>query len=97
MASVNVSQNETVMEDAGFTPSPPELVTGRDVELVVVGVLCLVAAAWSGLAIRPLQLVPVVIFLGLAAVSFGLAYWDVRSRGARPIRPLRALRRRLSP
>lgn len=60
---------------------PPDSITGRDVELVVVGVLCVFAAGVWG--VRPdgsLDPSPLVVFALLATVSFLLALWDVRTR-----------------
>lgn len=58
----------------------PPFVTGRDVELLAVGVLC-VAAAGGLLLEGSFGPVPPLVFLALAATSFGLAWWDVRLRG----------------
>ena len=53
--------------------------SGTDVELIVMGVLCLVfAGSW---AIEPyVNLVAVSIFVFLATVCFVAAWWDVRRR-----------------
>ena len=61
---------------------PPDLITGRDIELIAVGILSLFAGGtW---AVRPdgsIDLVPLGTFLLLASVSFFLAWLDIRSRG----------------
>jgi hypothetical protein len=61
---------------------PPDLITGRDVELIGFGILSLFAGGtW---AVRPdgsIDPVPLGTFLLLALVSFFLAWVDVRSRG----------------
>ena len=61
---------------------PEELIEGRDVELVVAGVLSLVGAgAWIVVPRGPIDWRPVVIFVMMGAVSLGLAWWDISSRG----------------
>lgn len=61
---------------------PPDLIAGRDIELIVVGIASLFAGGvW---AMRPdgsIDLVPLGTFLLLALLSFFLAWVDVRSRG----------------
>ncbi|MFC6940654.1 hypothetical protein ACFQE8_11865 [Salinirubellus sp. GCM10025818] len=61
---------------------PPDLITGRDVELIGIGILSLFAGGtW---AVRPdgsIDPVPLGTFLLLTLVSFFLAWVDVRSRG----------------
>lgn len=81
------------MSSAIPAPSPPEAVDGRDVELVVVGLLCFVLAGWTAVAVGLRQPVPLALFLGLGALSFALAYWDLQRRDV----PLaRRIRRSLS-
>lgn len=60
---------------------PPEPISGRDVELIAVGVACVLAAGWLGLGSATTGWQPAVIFALLAGVSFGLALWDIRERG----------------
>lgn len=65
-----------------MSTEPSDLIDGRDVELIAVGILCLVGAgAWIVLPIGPIDWRPVVIFVMMGGVSFGLAWWDVRTRG----------------
>lgn len=61
---------------------PPELITGRDVELLVVGVSCVVAAGWFGVLSRTPSWEPLVVFVSVGALSLLLAVWDIRARGA---------------
>jgi hypothetical protein len=77
-----------VYVDSGDTSSsegsrmPPDLITGRDTELIAVGILSLFAGgAW---AMRPdgsIDPVPLGTFLLLASVSVFLAWVDIHSRG----------------
>ena len=65
-----------------MSSEPEDLVDGRDVELIVVGVFCLFGAgAWIVLPPGPVDWRPVVIFGMMGGVSFGLAWWDIRTRG----------------
>jgi len=61
---------------------PPDLITGRDIELIAVGIFSLFAGgAW---AMRPdgsINLVSLGMFVLLAVLSFFLAWIDIRSRG----------------
>jgi hypothetical protein len=61
---------------------PPDLITGRDTELIAVGILSLFAGgAW---AMRPdgsIDPVPLGTFPLLASVSVFLAWVDIHSRG----------------
>lgn len=61
---------------------PPELLTGRDIELIAVGFLSLFAGgAWALQPDGSMNLVPLATFVLLAGVSFVLAWMDIRSRG----------------
>lgn len=57
----------------------PDRLSGKDVELLVVGLVCLGLAGSSLFAPGP-NLVAFAIFAFLGLVSFGLAWWDVRRR-----------------
>ena len=62
--------------------TPPDPISGRDVELIAIGIICLVAAGtWVVLPGSPIDPRPPAIFVVLGVVSFGLAWWDIRSRG----------------
>lgn len=67
--------------EEGETMAPPPAVTGRDFELITIGVACFLAAGWFGLLDRPLQWRPLLLFLAIGGLSFGLAGWDIRTRG----------------
>ena len=61
----------------------PERITGKDVELLGIGLLCLMLSGstvlyswWSP------KLVAAAMFGFLGVVSFGLVWWDVRMRAA---------------
>jgi len=58
---------------------PPELITGRDVELITVGAVSLLAAGWFGL-LRQLNWIVVTLFIFLGSLSLVLAWWDIQSR-----------------
>lgn len=61
---------------------PPELITGRDIELIAVGIFLLVAGgAWARRPDGSINLVPLGMFFLLAVLSFSLAWMDIRSRG----------------
>jgi len=62
---------------------PPELFTGRDIELIGAGAACLFAAGWWAIGSDgSVQWTPLLIFLLLASLSVGLAVWDIRTREA---------------
>ncbi len=62
---------------------PPDLISGRDIELIAVGLLSLLACGWWGTsADGALNVTPLSLFLGLSVLSFWLAWWDIRSRGS---------------
>ena len=59
----------------------PEIVTGRDIKLIAVGLLCLLAGgAWATEFDGWSSVVPLTIFATLAVASFCVAWWDIRSR-----------------
>lgn len=59
----------------------PDVVTGRDIKLVAVGILCLLAGgAWATAFDGWRNVVPMSTFGLLAVLSFWVAWWDVRSR-----------------
>jgi hypothetical protein len=60
---------------------PTDVITVRDIELFVVGSLCIVLMPVLGVrADGSIDPVPVVLLLALGALSFGLALWDIRTR-----------------
>jgi hypothetical protein len=62
---------------------PTDVITVRDIELFVVGSLCVVLMPILGVrADGSIDPVPVVLLLALGVLSFGLALWDIRTRGA---------------
>lgn len=61
---------------------PPDLITGRDIELIAVGILSLFAGGtWAVQPDGSIDPVPLGTFLSLALLSFLLAWVDIRSRG----------------
>lgn len=60
---------------------PPDVLSGRDVELLGAGVVCAVGA---GIGLLDDTVEPVLpgLLLLVGAVSIGLAWWDVRTRGS---------------
>ena len=68
---------------------PPDLISGRDIELIVIEIFSLLASgAWAtksdgSINLVPLgiNLVPLGMFVLLAVLSFLLAWLDRRSRG----------------
>lgn len=60
---------------------PPDVVTGRDIKLIAVGMLCLLAGgAWATTFDGWENVLPLGIFGLLAVLSFWVAWWDIRSR-----------------
>lgn len=58
-----------------------DTITGRDIELVVVGLLCLIGAgAWVGLTEFNLDPIPVLVLGFLGLLSLGIAWMDIRFR-----------------
>ena len=72
------------MSDGSERSGPPDALSGRDVELVAVGLLCLAVAGWTITDGGFGQLGPTALLVALALCSFGLAIWDVQSRAAGP-------------
>ena len=61
---------------------PPDLIIGRDIELIVIGIFSLLASgAWATKPDGSINLVPLGMFVLLAVLSFLLAWLDRRSRG----------------
>lgn len=61
---------------------PPELITGRDVELIAIGIISLFAGGvWAVQPDGSIHVAPLVTFSSLAVLSFLLAWVDIRSRG----------------
>ncbi|MDX1745709.1 MAG: hypothetical protein R3324_07210 [Halobacteriales archaeon] len=61
---------------------PSDLINGRDIELIVVGVLSLLAGGvWAMGPDGSVNVVPLGVFSLLALLSFFLAWVDIRSRG----------------
>lgn len=61
---------------------PPDLISGRDIELIAIGVLSLFAGGvWATGPDGSINVVPLGVFSLLAVLSFFLAWVDIRSRG----------------
>jgi|GEM_PF-7005315 len=65
---------------------PPDLLSGRDVELLGAGVICAVVAS-AGLLDDTIEPVLPAMLLLVGALSIGLAWWDVRTRRSTELDP----------
>lgn len=80
-ASANSSGPPPAADSEDGELGPSDSITGRDVELFVVGLASLLAGGvMVGSIDGPDGVVPPLVFVFLGTVSLVLAWWDVRSR-----------------